>query len=55
VQVSLEPVRSIEFVSLSALKTNPKLEGMIVLRSGNRLSVMPVDKTHFLEIVGERA
>jgi predicted RNA-binding protein with PUA-like domain len=52
VQVSLEPVQKLEFVSLSSLKANPKLEGMVVLRSGNRLSVMPVDQAHFLEIVG---
>jgi predicted RNA-binding protein with PUA-like domain len=53
VQVALEPVREIGFVPLSALKANPKLDGMIVLRSGNRLSVMPVEQAHFLEIVGK--
>jgi predicted RNA-binding protein with PUA-like domain len=52
VQVSLEPVRELEFVALSKLRENAKLDGLIILRTGNRLSVTPVEKAHFLEIVG---
>jgi predicted RNA-binding protein with PUA-like domain len=53
VQVSLEPVREIDFVPLSVLRENTKLDGLIILRTGNRLSVTPVQEAHFLEIVGE--
>ena len=31
-----------EFVALETLKTDPKLEGMLVARRGMRLSVQPV-------------
>ena len=34
-------------VSLAAMREDPKLEGMVVLRRGNRLSVMPVAKEHW--------
>ena len=33
-------------LSLAELKTDPALEGMILLRRGNRLSIMPVDESH---------
>lgn len=36
-----------EFVPLAALKTEKSLAGMLVLKRGQRLSVMPVDEKHF--------
>ncbi len=38
-------------VSLAALKENAKLEGMRVTQKGSRLSVTPVDKAHFKEVL----
>lgn len=38
------------FVSLEDLRQNEKLQDMLVLQKGSRLSVQPVDKKHF-EIV----
>ena len=52
-------LRDVEFVSklerpvtLSELRTHPQLEGMILLRRGNRLSITPVDKEHWDFILG---
>ena len=39
-------------ITLSELKEQPGLEGMILLRRGNRLSVMPVDEDHWDIILG---
>ncbi len=39
------------FVPLDALKSNPKLKGMLVAKRGMRLSVQPVEKAHFDEVV----
>ena len=39
-------------VTLDELKQHPKLEGMTLLRKGNRLSVMPVDAAEWKYIVG---
>lgn len=38
------------FVSLEQLRSEPALEGLIVLRRGNRLSVTPVEPGHFKKI-----
>ena len=38
-------------ITLDELKTHPKLEGMGLLRKGNRLSVMPVDATEWKYIL----
>lgn len=35
------------FVSLEELKSNPKLQGMLVLRRGMRLSIQSVEARHF--------
>ena len=35
------------FVSLSTLRDNPQLKGLLVLKRGMRLSVQPVEKSHF--------
>ena len=39
------------FVPLDELKADKKLEGMLVVKRGMRLSVQPVDKTHFDEVL----
>jgi predicted RNA-binding protein with PUA-like domain len=38
-------------VDLPALKANLALEGMLVIRRGQRLSVQPVEKAHFDEVI----
>ena len=38
-------------VSLDEIKANPKLKNMRVAKRGNRLSVMPVEKNEFEEII----
>ncbi len=38
-------------VSLTELKENPALEDMLVVQKGQRLSVQPVEKKHFEEIL----
>jgi predicted RNA-binding protein with PUA-like domain len=40
-----------EVVALETLKATPDLDGMMVLQRGSRLSVQPVDKTHFAAVV----
>ena len=51
--VDVEFVRKLPSpLSLRDLKTHPELEGMILLRRGNRLSIMPVDKEHRDFILG---
>ena len=42
-----------EFVSLDTLKAeaNGPLEGMLVVRRGQRLSIQPVDKAHFARVL----
>jgi predicted RNA-binding protein with PUA-like domain len=39
-------------ITLDELKNDPKLEGMPLLRKGNRLSVMPVDAAHWRYLLG---
>lgn len=36
-----------EIIPLPMLKSTPELEGMLVLKRGQRLSIMPVEKSHF--------
>ncbi len=48
--VDIEPVIELSKVELSDLRLNPELEGMPLLRRGQRLSVQPVPPEHF-EIV----
>ena len=40
-----------KFVSLAEIKENKKLQNMRLVQKGNRLSVMPVEKKEFDEIV----
>ena len=50
VMVDIEPVISMDSVSLPELRSNGDLEGMPLLQRGQRLSVQPVNRKHF-EIV----
>lgn len=38
-------------VTLAEMKLDPKLEGIAVLKKGNRLSVMPISKMHYEYLV----
>ncbi len=50
--VRIRAVRKLEpGVGLPALKDNPALEGMRVVQKGQRLSVQPVDKAHYDEVL----
>ena len=53
--VDIAPVRALPMVSLDAMKANPALEGMPLLRRGQRLSVQPVDVEHFNEVLSMAA
>jgi predicted RNA-binding protein with PUA-like domain len=51
--VDVEFVRKLSrTITLAELKAQPLLDGMILLRRGNRLSIMPVDKAHWDHILG---
>ena len=51
--VDVEFVRKLSrTITLTELKAQPGLDGMILLRRGNRLSIMPVDKAHWDLILG---
>lgn len=39
-----------QFVSLDQMKEDPRLDGMLILRRGNRLSITPVEAGHFARI-----
>ena len=47
VMVDIEPMYDLNPVGLPELRTNAALEGMPLLRKGQRLSVQPVSKEHF--------
>lgn len=49
--VDIEPITELEMVSLESMKANPNLEGMPLLQRGQRLSVQPVTKEQFDEIL----
>lgn len=50
--VDIEFVRKLErLVPLTELKRNDALDGMLLLRRGNRLSIMPVDEAHWRTIL----
>lgn len=50
VDVKLEEIFT-DIVSLNEMKNNPALEGMRLLQKGNRLSVLPIEKYEFMEIL----
>ncbi len=49
--VDIEPVRELPMVDLQSMKENPNLEGMPLLRRGQRLSVQPVSSEEFDEVL----
>lgn len=50
--VDIEFVRAFdETISLAELKDNPRLAGMMVTKKGSRLSVQPVSREHYEEVV----
>ena len=52
VMVDVEFVKKFKhFVTLEELKADKKLQGMLVIKRGMRLSVQPVDKMHFDKVV----
>ena len=52
VMVDVAPVKRFrKIASLSELRANPKLESMLLLRKGQRLSVQPVTEDEFEEII----
>lgn len=52
VNVDVEFLSRTRFVSLDDLRRCPALEGMQVLRRGNRLSITPVEAAHWQFIAG---
>ena len=52
IMVDIEAVQNLEnIVSLEDMKNNPKLEGMLVVKKGQRLSIQPVDEKHYIEVL----
>lgn len=49
--VDVQAIEALNPVTLDALRGNPALEQMVVLRRGNRLSITPVTAAEFEEIV----
>jgi predicted RNA-binding protein with PUA-like domain len=49
--VDVEAISSLEFVSLETLRQDPKLDGMMLLQRGSRLSIQPVSAAHFKRIL----
>lgn len=50
--VDVEPARAFpEILTLERLKADPALDGMLLLRKGQRLSVMPVEEKHFRHVL----
>lgn len=45
--VNIEPVMPLPMISLPDLRVNPDLESMLLLRKGQRLSIQPVEASHF--------
>jgi len=40
------------FVTLDELRAEPELDGLLTLRTGNRLSITPVERKHYEKICG---
>lgn len=56
IAVDVRFVRKLErLVTLDELKANPELEGMLVTRRGQRLSVQPLSAEHFRTVVAMAA
>ena len=50
-QVKVQFERHLTPIALETLKTDPKLEGMIVAQKGSRLSVQPVSAAHWKRVL----
>ena len=50
--VDVQALRKTRVLNLPELRAAPALADMILLRKGNRLSVMPVDEAHW-QIIGK--
>jgi predicted RNA-binding protein with PUA-like domain len=50
-QVDIQAVQPLNFVTLETLRGDAKLEGMLILRRGNRLSVTPVEEVHYRRVL----
>jgi predicted RNA-binding protein with PUA-like domain len=49
--VNVQAIVSLEFVTLESLRQDPKLDGMMLLARGSRLSIQPVSAVHFKRIL----
>lgn len=49
--VNVQAVSALEFVPLESMRQDPKLEGMMLLQRGSRLSIQPVSAPHFKHIL----
>ncbi len=49
--VNVQAIATLEFVALETLRQDPKLEGMMLLQRGSRLSIQPVSAAHFKHIL----
>jgi predicted RNA-binding protein with PUA-like domain len=49
--VEVQAVTRLEFVSLETLRHDAKLDGMMLLKRGSRLSIQPVSAAHFKHIL----
>lgn len=49
--VDIAPVKELSMVSLDSMRENPALDGMPLLRRGQRLSVQPVEERYFNEVL----
>ena len=52
IMVDIEPVMELpNIIPLEDVKNNPECEGMLLIRKGQRLSVQPVEREHFLAVI----
>jgi predicted RNA-binding protein with PUA-like domain len=49
--VDVQVVRKVKLIALPALRANPELADLLVLRKGNRLSITPVEARHWQAIL----
>jgi len=52
IMVDIEPVMELpHIIPLEDIKNNSECEGMLLIRKGQRLSVQPVEREHFLAVI----
>jgi len=49
--VDVQVLRKVPTITLPALRANPALADLLVLKKGNRLSITPVERRHWDEIL----